>query len=273
MLERSGEPAAKLRSVSVDRDMISMRAVRKSFRTQTSSIDVLPGIDCSVREGEFVSIVGPSGCGKSTILKIAAGLLEPEGGSVLLAGQAAKAGRRDVGIMLQSPALLPWRTVLTNVLLPFVMYGEAKKARQRAVEVVEMVGLADFMDAYPWQLSGGMQQRASLARLLAVDPHIQLMDEPFGALDELTRERLNLELCRIHELDHKTVLFVTHSVREAVFLSDRVLVMTARPGKIAGEVDIGLPRPRRIGMVDDLLFAEASKRVRKLLGLWDGMEG
>lgn len=254
---------------STAEDMIYLNGVSKTFHTGSGDIRAVDDVGISIARGEFVSLVGTSGCGKSTLLKIIAGLLTADTGEVRLDGRPAAAGRRDVGIMLQSPALLPWQTVLENVLLPFVISGEGEtdSTRGRAREVLHMVGLDGFVDAYPWELSGGMQQRTALARCLAPDPEIQLMDEPFGALDELTRERLNLELARIHELQHKNVIFVTHSVQEAVFLSDRVVVMTPRPGKIAGEVVVDLPRPRGSRMVSEAEFVTASLKVRHLLGL------
>lgn len=243
--------------------------LRKSFPLQAGRIDVLSDVSCTINRGEFVSIAGPSGCGKSTFLKIVAGLITPDQGEVTLAQRPAQAGRRDVGILLQNPALLPWRNVLGNVMLPFRMFGEVSAdAESRALDIIRMVGLEKFRSAYPWQLSGGMQQRTALARLFAYAPSIQLMDEPFGALDELTREHLNVELSRIHELVQKTVLFVTHSVQEAVLLSDRVLVMS--PGNIIGEVTVGLTRPRRSAMIDDGAFADATSQVRGLLSVARG---
>lgn len=252
-------------------DTIRVAEVGKSYQTGSRSrvgqLEVLRDVTLSVGSGEFVALVGMSGCGKSTLLKIAAGLVEPDSGSVEIAGRPAAADRRDVGIMLQNAALLPWRTVMQNVLLPYVVFGEdLRKGRQRAQEVLELVGILDFGDAYPRQLSGGMAQRTSLARLLAYEPEVQLLDEPFGALDELTRERLNLELSRIHESDQRTALLVTHSVQEAVLLADRVVVMTPRPGRIAGEVTVSLPRPRESEMLEDETFVDASREIRRLLG-------
>ncbi len=243
-----------------------LRDVVKSFGLPAGRLDVLDGMTASLRRGEFVSIVGPSGCGKSTFLNIAAGLVEADDGEISLAGRPAHAGRRDVGIMLQNPSLLPWRTVFENAMLPYVIFRKVDGcARQRVREALDLVGLTKFADVYPWQLSGGMQQRAALARLFAYRPAIQLMDEPFGALDELTRERLNIELARIHETYGATVLLVTHGIQEAVLLSDRTLVMTPRPGRLVGEVVVDLPRPRRAAMVDTPEFAERCKYVRTLL--------
>jgi NitT/TauT family transport system ATP-binding protein len=247
-------------------DHLVLRDVVKSFRIRSAPVPVLDRMTARLRRGEFVSIVGPSGCGKSTLLKIAAGLIEADGGRVVLADQPACAGRRDVGIMLQNPSLLPWRTVAQNALLPYVIFRSVDaQARARVAEALALVGLEKFADAYPWQLSGGMQQRAALARLFAYRPAIQLMDEPFGALDELTRERLNLELSHIHETHGATVLLVTHGIQEAVLLSDRTLVMSPRPGRLVGEVVIDLPRPRRASMVDSPAFADHCKHIRTLL--------
>jgi NitT/TauT family transport system ATP-binding protein len=242
--------------------------VVKTYSMKSERIDVLRGMGARLRRGEFVSIVGPSGCGKSTFLKIAAGLITPDAGTVLLDGKEAKAGRRDVGILLQNPSLLAWRTVFENVLLPYTIFREVdKQAKANVATALEMVGLQRFADAYPWQLSGGMQQRTALARLFAYRPAIQLMDEPFGALDEITRERLNIELARLHESGGETVLLVTHGIQEAVLLSDRALVMSPRPGHLVGEVEIDLPRPRHADMVDSPDFAEKCKHVRSLLHL------
>ena len=253
-------------ATSPETQHLILRDVVKSFALPTGRMDVLRGMTAVLRRGEFVSIVGPSGCGKSTFLKIAAGLDEADSGETSLAGQPASPGRRDVGIMLQNPSLLPWRTVFQNALLPYVIFRDVGRcARERVREALELVGLTNFADAYPWQLSGGMQQRAALARLFAYRPAIQLMDEPFGALDELTRERLNIELARIHEAYGATVLLVTHGIQEAVLLSDRTLVMTPRPGRLVGEVVVDLPRPRRAALVDTPEFAERCKHVRSLL--------
>jgi len=249
-----------------DSGHVSLCNVTKGYVLGSGRVEVLQSMDARLYRGEFVSIVGPSGCGKSTFLKIAAGLIEPDSGEVLLDGRPAAAGRRDVGILLQNPSLLPWRTVSQNVLLPYVIFRSVNmQAKQRVAEALDMVGLQGFADAYPWQLSGGMQQRAALARLFAYRPSIQLMDEPFGALDEITRERLNIELARIHEATRETVLLVTHGIQEAVLLSDRTLVMSPRPGRLVGEVEIDLPRPRHASMVDTPAFAEKCKHVRVLL--------
>lgn len=248
---------------------IELRDVRKVFQTKNKATPTiaLDGISFTVERGEFVSLLGESGCGKSTALSCAAGLLDVDSGTINVQGRAATSGRRDVGVMFQRAALLPWKTVFDNVALPFRVFKEWNaEARQRCIETIEMVGLGESSSLYPWQLSGGMQQRVSLARILAYGPEVKLMDEPFGALDEFTRERLNIELSRIHEVGGHTVLFVTHSITEAVLLSDRVIVMGRNPGRIVGEVQIGLPRPRRANMASSPEFALECARVRTLLG-------
>jgi len=251
---------------------IEIKDLGKIYQTRHGAVEAVRSATFSVDRGEFVSLVGPSGCGKSTILHIVAGLLEFEGGEVRMAGKPANAGRRDVGIMLQRPVLFPWRTVTQNVLLPTRVFkidrrGEQREAvRRRAAELIKLVGLEGFEEKYPWELSGGMQQRASLARLLVFEPEILLMDEPFAALDEFTRERLNSELARLHEQLGRTVLYVTHNIQEAVFLSDRVVVMKPRPGEVLEIVDIPLERPRRIEMVAETETAALVARIRRKLG-------
>jgi NitT/TauT family transport system ATP-binding protein len=211
-------------------------------------VRALEGIDLEVGENELVTIVGRSGCGKSTLLRIVAGLLQPTLGSVLIDGTRVTGPRRDVSFVFQRPALLPWRTVIQNVLLPVEIHGlDRREYGRRAHDLLELVGLEGFADRSPWELSGGMQQRAALCRALIADPSILLMDEPFAALDALTREELSLELQRIWNEHRKTILFVTHSIEEAVLLADRVVVMSPRPGRIARIVPVDLPRPRSLG--------------------------
>ena len=247
---------------------IEIRSLSKTFQVGAGTLRALQDINVSVNAGEFVGFVGPSGCGKSTLLGVVAGLLYPTSGNVLLAGEVVTEPSRNVGFMFQSPVLLPWRSVEKNVLLPAEVFGvDVKAYRKKAREIIRAVGLDEFVDAYPHQLSVGMQQRVALARVLAAQPDILLMDEPFGALDEFTREAMNLELMRITQSLGIAVLFVTHNIAEAVFLADRVVVMTPRPGKVSGIVEVGLPRPRKIEMMREAKFADLAFEVRGLLGM------
>ena len=227
----------------------------------------LEGIDLEVGENELVTLVGRSGCGKSTLLRIVAGLIAPSEGRVTIGGDEVRGARRDVALAFQRPALLPWRNVLENVLLPVEIMGLDRKAhRALAEELLALVGLEGFEGASPWELSGGMQQRVALCRSLIYEPKVLLMDEPFAALDALTREELSLELQRIFQERGKTILFVTHSISEAVLLADRVVVMTPRPGRIAEIVPVDAPRPRSLGMSDATdQIARRSARVHDLL--------
>jgi NitT/TauT family transport system ATP-binding protein len=248
--------------------VVEVEQVNKLFGEGASATLALQEISLSIAQGEFVSIVGPSGCGKSTLLRIIADLIAPSNGTVRVMEKTAHQARldRNYGFVFQAPTLLEWRTVLKNVELPLeIMHGAQAEWKTRAVEMLEMVGLKDFHYHYPWQLSGGMQQRASIARALAFDPALLLMDEPFGALDEFTRERMNLELLRIWEKTHKTLVFVTHSIPEAVFLSSRIVVMTPRPGKIAAVIPIDLPYPRTFETRESNRFFELVTRVRETL--------
>jgi NitT/TauT family transport system ATP-binding protein len=216
-----------------------------------------------VSEGEFVVVVGPSGCGKTTLLKMIAGLLPPSEGEVRVEGHAITKPHGGVGIVFQTAMLLPWRSVFRNVMMPIEVKSlprDTYDARARAL--LKMVGLEGFENKYPWQLSGGMQQRVSICRALVHDPKIMLMDEPFGALDAMTRERMNVELQRIQRETKKTVLLITHSIPEAVFLADRVIVMTARPGNIAAVYDIPLRRPRAMDVLSDPVFVELTQKIR-----------
>ena len=224
-----------------------------TYQAASGPVEALAGISLSVDAGEFVSLVGPSGCGKSTLLRIVAGLRPATAGTVSVDGREVTKPIPDIGMVFQAPILLKWRSILENVLLPAELAGkDAGKLRGRALELLEMAGLGGFGEKLPRELSGGMQQRASLCRALLLDPPLLLMDEPFGALDAITRDDMALELLRIWgERDlpreaRKTVLFVTHSIAEAVFLSDRVVVMSARPGRIAADLRIDLPRPRTV---------------------------
>ena len=246
---------------------IEIRSLSKTFWVAGGTVRALRDINVSVNSGEFVAFVGPGGCGKSTLLGIVAGLVSPTSGHVLLEGEAVTEPSRKVGFMFQAPVLLPWRNVENNVLLPAEVFGaDVKTYRQKAREVIKAVGLGEFVGAYPKQLSGGMQQRVALARVLAYEPEVLLMDEPFGALDEFTREAMNLELMRIAQSVGIMVLFVTHNISEAVFLADRVVVMTPRPGQVSGVVEVALPRPREIEMMHEAKFADLTFEVRHLLG-------
>lgn len=220
-------------------------------------VTALDGIDLAVREGEFVALIGPSGCGKSTLLRIAADLETATRGTAMIAGQPPRAARlrREIGFVFQDPALLEWRRVLDNVALPLELHGTARAERHaRALELLRLVGLSGFERAWPRQLSGGMRQRVAIARALITAPRVLFLDEPFGALDQITRDRLNLELLDIIERTRITILLVTHSIREAVLMADRVAVMTPRPGRIARILDVQAPRPRRLGFRDEPLF-------------------
>ncbi len=222
---------------------VEVRGVDKVFETRTGQVQALDAIDLSVAAGEFVSLIGPSGCGKSTLMRLVADLDEPTAGTISVFGKTAKQARLDqeYGIAFQSAGLLPWRTVAANVALPLELHGVASAARaSRVAELLEMVGLTDFADRYPDQLSGGMQQRVAIARSLAEQPRLLLMDEPFGALDEMTREKMQSDLVRISAETGAAVVFVTHSIPEAVFLSDRVVVMSPRPGRIREIVPMAL---------------------------------
>ncbi|WP_241191420.1 ABC transporter ATP-binding protein [Deinococcus psychrotolerans] len=228
----------------------------------------LQDANLQIMPGEFISLIGPSGCGKTTLLRLMADLITPTGGELTVSGGTPRAARenRAYGYVFQAPALMEWRNVLSNVKLPLEVMNLPREGRDtRAREMLKLVGLEKFERSYPWQLSGGMQQRVSIARALAFDPAILLMDEPFGALDEITRENLNLELLRLWRETGKTVVFVTHSISEAVFLSTRVVVMTARPGKIEGVVDIDLPQPRSDDSREDPRFFEYATQIRELL--------
>ena len=243
--------------------LIEGRGVRKTYRTQDGEVETLKPLDFAIRAGEFVSVVGPSGCGKSTLMKMVAGLLPRSGGELLLSGQPVAGPQTNVGIVFQNALLLPWRRVLDNILLQAEIRGlPMAAARARAHALIEMAGLQGFEDKYPWQLSGGMQQRVAILRALLHDPPVLLMDEPFGALDAMTRERMNLELQRIWMAAGKTVLLITHSIPEAIFLSDRVLVMTERPGRIAATYDIDLPRPRTLDVMGTEKFAQYARTLR-----------
>jgi NitT/TauT family transport system ATP-binding protein len=228
--------------------MIRLVGISQTFFGRSGAVEALHDLDLDVAEGEFVAVVGRSGCGKSTLLRIVAGLLPPTTGEVLVEGQPVVKPRRDIAMVFQRPALLPWRSVLDNVLLPVEFFRWRRSDyRDRAMALLETVGLAGFHKRLPHELSGGMQQRVSLCRSLLAQPRALLMDEPFSALDALTREELSGELQRIHMEHATTILFVTHSINEAVLLADRVVVLTPRPGEILKILDVHIPRPRTLG--------------------------
>jgi NitT/TauT family transport system ATP-binding protein len=242
-----------------------VKGVSQIFRRGGTTTHALDGIDLTVTEGEFVAIVGPSGCGKSTLLRIIAGLLHHTVGSVLLGGREVTGAQTGLGIVFQSPVLLEWRNVLDNVLLQLELRGLDPKAYvARAHDLLAKVGLAEFHDRRPRELSGGMRQRAAIVRALIHDPPLLLMDEPFGALDALTREQMRIDLEELWMQTAKTVLFITHSIDEAVLLADRVIVMSPRPGRIEQVYEIALPRPRGLAARSQALFIEATQRITDL---------
>lgn len=230
------------------------------------SLEALERVSFQVDAGEFLCIVGPSGCGKSTLLRVLGGLVRPTSGKVYIRGELLTAPRRQIGFVFQKANLMPWRTVLRNVTLPLEIKGlKAEEVGQQAGELLKLVGLEGFEDAYPHELSGGMEQRVAIARALIHDPTILLLDEPFGALDALTREQMNLELLRIWQAKEKTVAMVTHSIQEAIFLADRILVMSSRPGHIEATVSVPLPRPRCLEMLYGDEFGTLSRQVRRAI--------
>jgi NitT/TauT family transport system ATP-binding protein len=253
--------------------VVRLQAVTKQFGT--GGVVALQDVDLEIRPGEFISLIGPSGCGKSTLLRVVGDLIQPSGGQVEVNGKTAHQARvdRDYGIVFQDSVLFEWRTVAKNIGLPLELAGWSReKRRDRVQEMLDLVELTGFETHHPWQLSGGMQQRVSIARALSFDPPLLLMDEPFGALDEMTRERLNLELLQIWQASGSTVVFVTHSIAEAVFLSTRVVVMSPRPGRITGIIDVDLPQPRTTRTREEPRFAELIRDVRQTLRAGGGFE-
>jgi len=245
---------------------IEVDAVSKSFEARDRSTTLaVDGVDLEVGASEFVSLLGPSGCGKSTLLSMIAGLIQPSRGEIRIEGRAIRAPYTNIGIVFQSDLLLDWRTVLGNVLVQFEMRGmKPEPHKERARALIASVGLGDFEGKYPWELSGGMRQRVAICRALIHEPPLLLMDEPFGALDALTRAQLQIDLQSIWQTSRKTVVFVTHSIEEAVFLSDRVIVMTPRPGTVREVIEIGLPRPRKLDVRESPVFTSAIRRVNDL---------
>lgn len=245
---------------------VRVKNLRKTYQTRSDEIEAIREVQMEVAEGEFISILGPSGCGKSTLLMIVGGLLPLTSGTVTVGGENVSKPRRDTGVVFQAPVLMPWRTILKNVLFPIESLGLRQDDYiDRAHELLKMTGLSGFADNVPSELSGGMQQRVAICRALIHNPNLLLMDEPFSALDAMTRDLMNQELLRIWEEYKKTVLFVTHSIREAVFLSDRVFVMSPRPAVISEIVTIDLPRPRELAIEETPEFNEYVAHLRGLI--------
>jgi len=247
--------------------VIELRHVEQVFRpVDGDDVVALRDVSLTIAREEFVAIVGPSGCGKSTLLRLIAGLLRPTAGDVLIDGTPVREPRQDTGIVFQNPTLLPWASVTDNVLFPLKLMRQVRPDSVTTVhDLLKLVGLAGFEHRYPRELSGGMQQRTAICRALIHDPRILLMDEPFGALDALTREEMSLELLRIWTAQPKTILFVTHSIPEAILLADRVLVMSPRPGRIVENISVPLPRPRTFDLEGRREFQECAQRIRRLI--------
>lgn len=254
-----GESGGSARGLAIE-----VRDLEKVYRTERGETAALSGVSLDIAPGEFLSVVGPSGCGKSTLLMVVAGLLAASGGSVKIDGQAVTSPVTDVGVVFQQDLLMSWRRAIDNVLVQGEFRGMDKDPlRDRAMELLMMAGLAEFTDVYPHELSGGMRQRVSLCRALVHDPPLLLMDEPFGSLDALTRDQMVMDLQRILWGTKATVLFITHDINEAIFLSDRVLVFGPPPGQVVDEVVVNLPRPRTVAMRDKQEFRELVRRVRQ----------
>ena len=262
---RDGEPKVSV----LARTVIELKGVSKVFKTRQGEVRALEGIDLAIRNNEFVCLLGRSGCGKSTILGSIAGLTKPSSGAILIDGKSIEAARQGhkIGLVFQEAVLLPWRTAYENVSLPLEVLKIPRNERAARIKgVFDLVGLSGFEQRYPHELSGGMRQRLGIARALSFDPQVLLMDEPFGALDAITRDSMSIELLRIWGQQQKTVVFVTHSISEAALLSDRVVVFTPRPGRIAAIVDNPLPRPRPLHLRDSTEFLALSRQLRNLLG-------
>ncbi len=265
MAVADAERSAGMPMAATPAPVIDVRGVTLTFATADGPVYALADIDLAIAGGEFVSLIGPSGCGKTTLLRVIADLEQPTNGLIRVNGVSPQAARRErqYGYVFQAPALFPWRTVERNVTLPLEVMGvPAAERRRRAAHWLEMVNLQGFAKKHPWQLSGGMQQRASIARALSFDPQLLLMDEPFGALDEIVRDKLNLQLLRLWAETRKTVVFVTHSIPEAVFLSTRIVVMSPRPGRIIDVIDVDLPADRPLDVRETPGFLAIAQRVR-----------
>jgi NitT/TauT family transport system ATP-binding protein len=260
------EPASQQSTAGIV-EKIKIQGLHKTYLTKTGRTVALQNVDLTIGGDEFIALVGPSGCGKSTLLRLISALIKPSKGKIFMDGAPVVGPSHDVGIVFQQAVLLPWRNVLDNVLLPAEILGiDKKKARERAHQLLELVGLAGFEMRGPHELSGGMQQRAAICRALIHNPSVLLMDEPFAALDALTREELGFELLRIWAVEKKTIIFVTHNISEAILLSDRVIAMSPRPGRISEIVEVDLPRPRTIDMEFTQQFKGYSERVRAVIG-------
>jgi NitT/TauT family transport system ATP-binding protein len=254
------EPAVSSAPVTV-----RVRGVTMTYRTKSGPVNALSEVNLDIREGEFVSLLGPSGCGKSTLLNIVAGLFPASSGETSVLGERVKGPVRNVGIVFQRDLLCAWRTVMQNVMLQAeIRRLDQEPIRRAAAELIRQVGLEGFEDKLPRELSGGMRQRASIVRALVYDPPLLLMDEPFGALDAMTRDQMNLDLQRIWQASRKTVIFVTHSIPEAVFLGDRVVVMSPRPGSVRADIAVDLPRPRRLAVRETPQFAQYTRQIRTM---------
>jgi len=247
--------------------MIKLENVCKTYHSQRGEeIEALTGVSLEIGDREFVTVVGPSGCGKSTLLKMIVGLMPLSAGAIYFDGTLVKGPRVDVGMVFQSPVLLLWRDIIHNVLFPIeILNRKERDYRAEARALLELVGLKGFEDRMPWELSGGMQQRVAICRALIHDPNVLIMDEPFGALDAMTREEMGAELLRIWQERRKTVIFVTHSIQEAIWLGDRVVVMTPRPGKVAKVIQVNLPRPRTLDMHYLPEFEKHAGEIRELV--------
>jgi NitT/TauT family transport system ATP-binding protein len=265
-------PSATLRSAQGD--FLHIAGLEKVYPSRKGAIFALRDVNLSVGAAEFVSLLGPSGCGKSTLLRCVAGLERPTAGTIVLHGSTVSAPPVDMGVVFQRDVLLDWLTVVGNVLLPAkIRRLPLHEWRSKAEHLLEIIGLKDFANRFPWELSGGMRQRVAICRALLLDPALLLMDEPFGALDAMTRDELNLELQRLWLADAKTVLFVTHSIAEAVFLSDHIIVMSRSPGRVVDTVRVDLPRPRQLAVRETPAFSRYVARIRQIfegLGLLRG---
>ena len=251
------------------RSTVQVEAVSVVYPAKEQPVVALDAVSLDIRQGEFISLIGPSGCGKTTLLRVIADLEQASSGRVLVNGISSRDARlaRAYGYVFQAPALFPWRTVLDNVRLPLQIQGAAAdQSRAIAMEQLGRVGLAGFEGKYPWQLSGGMQQRVSIARALGFEPRLLMMDEPFGALDEITRDRLNEQLQQLWQRERRTVIFVTHSIAEAVYLSTRIVVMSPRPGRIVKDIRSPLPQARHLGLRDTPEFIAVAHELREALG-------